>query len=176
MYSQLADRMVLTDIHDGWSFSLGIKRFEDEHPTKTGKYDVEWLVVSLAVHSPDSEWPWIDPCLLFSEAKRLAAWLAEVASGETTEDKIDFVEPEIAFQAFQDSPEYSRVRLYIWHHSTDSFADAWEETERSYGGIGGFPISARCRDFVVSRPDLLRASDALLENLRKLPQRDGLSV
>jgi hypothetical protein len=177
MYSQLAERMVLTDIHDGWSFSLGIWGFQFEETEGLGREDLEWLRVSLAVHSPDATWKWTDSCLLFSEAKELAKWLRDVAAGDPSGEKISFTEPEIAFQAVLDSQAEARVTVCIYYpsHRRKGFAEKWGSPDTAcQDKDAGPPVVSR--DFIVARPNLLEASTALLENLRRLPKREGLSV
>ena len=75
---------------------------------ETGEwYDLNWLTVAGEVSTPDGSWTFLDPCLLTTDAGRLARWLEEVAAGDVAPNDPDaegdvdpdlgFVEPNIAF-------------------------------------------------------------------------------
>jgi hypothetical protein len=68
---------------------------------------LNWLVVAGEVSTPEGSWAFWDPCMLTTEAARLAAWFHEVANGAIEPSApdaagdiwpdLDFVEPNIAF-------------------------------------------------------------------------------
>ena len=59
-------------------------------------HDLNWLSVQVAVKSLGAHWKNVEPCLLTTEVRALAAWLRAAAVGRT-DGPLDFVEPELSF-------------------------------------------------------------------------------
>jgi lysophospholipase L1-like esterase len=176
--------MILTDLDNGWSFSLGVNDYQFEHENQ-GKSDNEWLTISLRVSNQDSFWQWTDPCLTFSDVKALAAWFNSIARGEVERVNISHLEPEVSFEVTDRSDDYAVVRVSLYDpvrrngsETSQAFRQMWIRSERSYT-VNPTPdgmIPTVYWDFTVTDQHLLSASKSLLEMLRCLPQRDGQTI
>ncbi|MEN6371469.1 MAG: SGNH/GDSL hydrolase family protein [Armatimonadota bacterium] len=177
--------MVLTDVHDGWSFSLAINKFQYEYKGEMNNDDNQWLLVSFRVASPDESWHWTDPSLMFDEVKMLSAWLADIAAGNSTTGDIDFLEPEIRFKLLNRTNELITLRVYIYNpdaqyasRSKHGFRQIWARSEQPLTKPVNpdYMIPMVYKDYVVTPQNILKASQSLLDNLRQLPSREGLSA
>ncbi|MFJ8580123.1 hypothetical protein [Micromonospora sp. NPDC093277] len=98
--------------------------FDAAPPAQEGEEDDydEWLVISGRVRIADGrEWSFTDPCLTTDEAESLAVWLADVGAGEvaltTSQAKLYFIEPNLAFSLEEATPARARVRVHFSHES-----------------------------------------------------------
>ena len=87
----------------GQSFNLALSRFEP--PNR------QWLVVIGEIHDGTREWRFEDPCLTPKDVRRLAEWLRRVADGKTNRTEIDFLEPNLAFEAVGHSGSSVVIRV-----------------------------------------------------------------
>jgi hypothetical protein len=69
-----------------------------------------WCRVRVALDTPTGRWDAADPCLTGPEAGRLADWLDETAGG-AAEGRLEFLEPELAFDRAAAGPGLLRVEL-----------------------------------------------------------------
>jgi hypothetical protein len=177
--------MILRDIHDGWSFSLGINDYEFEYDENKGKSDNQWLVASLCIVSYDASWHWIDPTLMFHEAKKLSKWFSDIAVGNSFPDDISFLEPEIAFEVVRRDSDSITVRVNIYNpdapysrRNKHEFRQIWTQAKRPISKPVNpeFMVSVVYKDFTVTYQDVREASESLLNNLRQLTPRKGLAV
>lgn len=177
--------ILLRDIHNGWSFSLGINDFEFDYRAGMDELDRQWLLISYRVASPDASWHWTDPSIKFSDAKELSKWLADVASGNLTASDIDFEEPEVSFSIMNRTDDVITIRVCLYNpnapyssRNKHAFRLIWAKSKRhlTKPPVPGCVCSVIYKDFSVTPKDLLQASESLLDNLRLLPSREGLSV
>lgn len=84
------------------SFRLRIEGYqfpdmsEDEH-------DANWLIVEGEVEIAGRNWSFRDPCLMTTEAQRLADWLDACAKGLAQVPYCDFLEPNLQFNLLDES-------------------------------------------------------------------------
>jgi hypothetical protein len=69
-----------------------------------------WCRVRVALDTPDGRWSAADPCLTGPELGRLADWLEEAAGGAAA-GRLEFLEPELAFDSPAAEPGMLRVEL-----------------------------------------------------------------
>jgi len=99
-----------------------------EYPAHRGSgddpdWDANWLIIQGQVVNGEDQWSFRDPCLLTWEARKLAGWLRSVADGSRRPEPVDpdgegsgllvFLEPNLAFNLHDRTPESATVRVYL---------------------------------------------------------------
>jgi hypothetical protein len=69
-----------------------------------------WCRVRVAVDTPAGRWSATDPCLTGQEVERLAEWL-EATAGGAAEGRLEFWEPELAFDRAAAGPGQLRIEM-----------------------------------------------------------------
>lgn len=87
---------VLSD-RSGRSLALEILRYEFPD-NLNDKYDANWLIVRMTAADGQERWTASDPALLTWELAWLITWLRNLADGGATADRLDFIEPCLAFE------------------------------------------------------------------------------
>jgi hypothetical protein len=108
-----------------------------------------WCRVRVALDTPDGRWQATDPCLTGPEVGRLADWLEQKAGGVTGE-RLEFLEPELAFECDEARPGLLRVELR-W-----GLRPAWAGSE---------PSEPFCVEVPAESGQLSRAADWLRSEL-----------
>jgi hypothetical protein len=146
-----------------------------QFPPDAGAWDDQWLIVSGTVDLGDRTWSFTDPCLLVGEARELAAWLREVATGQVEPDEIatdhdgepslSFMEPPLGFSVSARDGEEFVVRISFaaeaappWLHNDDP-------------NSAQYPVELRLRS-----DQLLAAADTWVRELDALPTRSFTST
>jgi hypothetical protein len=83
--------------------TLGLQIEGYEFPDLPGSrllfdHDANWLMVSGRASDGARAWSFRDACLLTTDVRRLAGWLAAVADGVAADEAIDFMEPNLEFR------------------------------------------------------------------------------
>ncbi len=141
-----------------------------QFPPDAGAWDDQWLVISGTVDLGDRTWSFTDPCLLIGEARELATWLRQVASGQIGPDRggepsLAFMEPALGFSTTaRDGDE-----LVVGIHFTAEAAPPWLRDDN--------PHSAQ---YTVELPlrvgEILAAADTWTGELDALPSRSFTST
>lgn len=105
--------MVLEGGPERFALRIADYEFPDAH-------NDDWLVIAGEVRLAIGEWSFRDPSLTTFEVARLAGWLEALAAGAPTEDWVDIIEPNIAFE--RTSP--TTIRVSFWIESAPDWAKA----------------------------------------------------
>jgi hypothetical protein len=126
-------------------------------------YDGNWLVLELQLETPTDSWTRSAPRALTWEMERLALWLRELADGKKQMDRVDFMEPEIAFRYEDESA--GGVILFV------RLAYAFRPDCAGPGDDLYFqPTELR---FTPSPAELGAAAASIESELRRFPERVG---
>lgn len=77
---------------------------------RSGPDTEDWCRVQVTLDTATNRWSGIDPCLTGAEARKLAAWLDAAAAGAPVE-RLEFLEPELAFTLDSERAGWLRVEL-----------------------------------------------------------------
>jgi hypothetical protein len=69
-----------------------------------------WCRVRVALDTPVGRWSATDPCLTGEEVERLAEWLEAAAVG-AAEGRLEFLEPELAFDRAAAGPGLLQIEM-----------------------------------------------------------------
>jgi hypothetical protein len=122
--------------------------------------DANWLVISGQVTTRTLSWRFEDPCLMTTEARELASWLGDVASGSGDAVSPWFVEPNIELRVAERSGAAIGIRFLFRHES----APPGSADEVKFNA--GFPV-----DIGISADDLRAATDEWVKDLLPFPPR-----
>ena len=125
-------------------------------------WDSNWLLIALRVVSPKGSWEVVDPCLTTWEAKRLMAWMLNVAAHDPASAPIAFTEPNLTFTAKPKPRSLKRVLLGACFQL--ELRPPW--LGKGGGGSGDLRV-----DLDVARSDVARGAASLLGDLIRFPQR-----
>jgi hypothetical protein len=85
-------------------------------------WDANWLMIRIAVVSADGAWTSTDPSLLTSDVEGLALWLDAVSEFRATYQRVQFLEPNLAFELQSESPRGLAVRVLFEQESRPPWA------------------------------------------------------
>lgn len=63
------------------------------------EYDADWLVVEVRITRSQGSWKKAEPCMLTWELANLAEWFRKLGENEEATSSIEFMEPELRFEA-----------------------------------------------------------------------------
>jgi hypothetical protein len=143
---------------DGTSFRLKIIGYAEPYARSYGRANL--LRQKINVNSTYGAWQAEFPGFTTYEAAWLAEWLEQVASGSAIRQRLDFLEPSLAFTLL-DLPAGHGLRIYLEGQSRP----AW-----MYGRSGG--THDTWLDFPhVTHDELFQAAIELRKALLKYPER-----
>jgi len=125
-------------------------------------YDANWLQVRVDAVGPQGAWSVTDPCLLTSEAARLAEWLEAVGSGAAAAPAISFLEPGLLFRQVEREGGERFLRV----HFGSLIHPGWASAAPVPGANPDLWL-----DFPLAEIDLRTAVRTLKEQLKKYPRR-----
>lgn len=150
--------MELRDAESGDFLALAPTRYE--FPDLVGvEYDSDWLIVSGEARFGDEAWRWAEPVLLVIEAHELADWLDGVER-TSTGVRLDFLEPNLAFEVLDSDEDTIRLQVFLTHESAPP---SRLDDERFVSN----PCSLR-----LARGSLARAARDLRASLQRFPSRE----
>ncbi len=145
----------------GSIFALEILGYQ--YPDAVGEpYDANWLQVRVDASGPQGAWSVTDPCLLVSEAVRLAEWLAAVGSGAEASPALSFLEPGLLFRQVLREGDERFLRV----HFGSLVQPNWGPQASTRGENPDLWL-----DFPLAEIDLPATAGSLKERLKKFPQR-----
>jgi hypothetical protein len=150
--------MRLQSIDGATTFDLEIVRYQFPE-LESDEWDSNWLVISGSVVSAARSWNFFDPCLVTMEAHDLANWLAALANGRPTKERIFFTEPNLSFEAVAADAQSAELRVYFSLESKPPNVEA--------------EIDEFFELFKIARNDLAQAARDLCRSLRRFPVRAG---
>lgn len=119
-------------------------------------YDSNWLVIAGDVSCSDGTWSFRDPCLLTTEATSLGHWLVRSADSSLDVERLDFIEPNLAFERLSNADDLVVLRIEFDLEARPPFADA----DGPY--FVDLPVPART---------CASAGESWLEAVRRFPSR-----
>tara|TARA_R110000868_G_scaffold31045_1_gene114109 strand:+ start:45 stop:491 length:447 start_codon:yes stop_codon:yes gene_type:complete len=75
------------------------------------EYDSNWLLIYLDVKSDCGNWKTSHPSLLTRDVKRIIEWFKELSENIRTENSLDFLEPNIAFELLEFRTDKKLIRI-----------------------------------------------------------------
>ena len=78
-------------------FELRILNYQ--FPEIREDWDANWLTLGVRVQTAERSWSATDSCLLTWEAHELMSWLSGFTTAKQQDRGIDFLEPDLAFEA-----------------------------------------------------------------------------
>ena len=148
---------------DGTGFEMNITGYAAPRARSYGQANL--LRQKIMVNGPYGSWQAEFPGITTYEAAWLADWLEQVASGTEMRQRLDFLEPSLAFSLIEASGERS-VRIFlewqarpVWMFArSGSTHEVWLD----------FPVSAK--------EELFQAAAQLKQSLVKYPERQDVNV
>ncbi len=124
---------------DGASITLHPAAYQFEVTPATADeqdWDANWLMIHGDVRTAGGrQWAFLDPCLTTWEARRLSAWLRDVAVGDAAARRrhIAFTEPDLAFSLKHRRAGRVRLQVCFSHEALPPWAprdhDGWQAGE-----------------------------------------------
>jgi hypothetical protein len=96
---------------DGQSLQLTVLRYQ--FAGGDNEFDLNWLTVRGEVRARDASWSFEDPCLLASEARTLGSWLRHVTNPQADYERLDFIEPNLAFEVSSRTDAAVTIRVFF---------------------------------------------------------------
>ena len=147
-----------TDLHliaaNGASVALSVVDYQ--FASGDNWYDSNWLMIAGAVTTSKGTCSFRDPCLLTTEATSLGHWLVRSANRTLEVERIDFIEPNIAFDRLGADDETVLLRIEFDLEALPPFAD------------GDCPYVV---DLLVPARTCASMVEAWLDALRRFPPR-----
>lgn len=169
--------MILRDVDGGKSFGLRIVRYQYPDPTSVKGSDLGWLMTFIRLLDEHGDWRAADPALEYYDIPLLAGWLRQVALGNKAGSFISFLEPCLAFGFEKSSGERRAIKVHLGHELRPPGRPTRRKripTWRRDGSKSCYYISLTPIEFTVTPENLVEAADSLMEELRKLPPREGI--
>lgn len=94
------------------SVELRITNYEFPKITNC-EYDSNWLLIYLNVKSDCGNWKTSHPSLLTGDVKRIIRWFNELSENKQTENSLDFLEPNIAFELLEYGADKKRIKIFF---------------------------------------------------------------
>jgi hypothetical protein len=145
--------MILKSELDRIEFELRL----DREPHSDDEWH-SWLQIAIRVDSPIASWTCTDPCLMICDAHAIARWLADLARDRDVRRRIDFIEPNLAFEMVERDCGVCQLRLCFEFECCPPVV--------KLGGVFEFFLPIR-----VSSEELRLAANQLCEELRSFPIR-----
>jgi hypothetical protein len=142
---------------DGQSLQLTVLRYQ--FAGGDNEYDLNWLIVRGEVRTHVESWSFEDPCLLAAEATTLGSWLRHVTNPQAYYQRLDFIEPNLAFDVAARSEDAVTIRVFF------------ELEARPRGSEGSVGDDDCWLDLNLEIRSLQTASDEWLAELELFPVR-----
>lgn len=155
---------MLLKSEDGKEFELALIDEPIPDP-QDGFGDVDAVVISFRVATPDDDWEETSPSINLFEIDGLASWLESVGSGTHDDAEIDLLGPELNFQVVKDAGDWVQLRIRF------RLEDRPEEM-----GVDAETTEARHVDLKLSRQAIRSAVASLRADIRgsRTPMKDDL--
>jgi hypothetical protein len=131
-----------------------------EFPGSTADFDANWLVIRVDVEIDGRSWRSTDPSLLTTEVASLLGWLEAPASSHVVNPELEFIEPNLSFEAVHSSPHEIRIRVWFELESRPRWAPRDAVDDRDF-----------CVDLTLRSSEVERAAVELGKQLERFPPR-----
>jgi hypothetical protein len=153
---------------DGASITLHPAAYQFERAPAPGSerdWDANWLMIQGDVRAGDGrQWTFLDPCLTTWDARRLSAWMHDVAVGDDTAGHPDiaFLEPNLSFSVDDRPAGRLRLQVCLSHEALPP----WVSRDHEGWHAGEYALVLD-----ISREDLAHAAQAWDLEHEQFPER-----